>query len=86
MLLFGFPFMVTLLGSLILYVYVYMPDLAPKLVTTMVQQVITGATPPALVCVPMFILSASIITSGESAGRLIKMIKTFVGHLPGGCP
>jgi tripartite ATP-independent transporter DctM subunit len=86
MLLFGFPFMVTLLGSLILYVYVYMPDFAPKLITTMVQQVITGVTPPALVCVPMFILSASIITSGESSGRLIRMIKTFVGHLPGGLP
>ncbi|MEJ2474718.1 MAG: TRAP transporter large permease [Desulfobacterales bacterium] len=86
MLLLGFPFMVTLLGSLILYVYVYMPDFAPKLVTTMVQQVITGVTPPALVCVPMFILSASIITSGKSAGRLIQMIKTFVGHLPGGLP
>ncbi len=86
MLLLGFPFMVTLLGSLILYVYVYMPDFAPKLVTTMVQQVITGVTPPALVCVPMFILSASIITSGKSASRLIRMIKTFVGHLPGGLP
>ncbi len=86
MLLFGFPFMVTLLGSLILYVYVYMPDFAPKLVITMVQQVITGVTPPALVCVPMFILSASIITSGESAGRLIRMLKAFVGHLPGGLP
>ena len=86
MLLFGFPFMVTLLGSLILYVYVYMPDFAPKLVVTMVQQVITGVTPPALVCVPMFILSASIITSGESAARLIRMLKAFVGHLPGGLP
>ena len=86
MLLFGFPFMVTLLGSLILYVYVYMPDFAPKLVVTMVQQVITGVTPPALVCVPMFILSASIITSGESAARLIRMIKAFVGHMPGGLP
>ena len=86
MLLIGFPFMVTLLGSLILYVYVYMPGIAPKLVTTMVQQVITGVTPPALVCVPMFILSASIITSGKSARRLIQMIKAFVGHLPGGLP
>ena len=86
MLLFGFPFMVTLLGSLMLYIYVYMPDFASKLMVTMVQQVITGVTPPALVCVPMFILSASIITSGESAGRLIRMIKAFVGHLPGGLP
>ncbi len=86
MLLFGFPFMVTLIGSLALYIYIYMPDFAPKLMVTMVQQVINGVTPPALVCVPMFILSASIITSGESAGRLIRMIKAFVGHLPGGLP
>jgi len=86
MLLFGFPFMVTLLGSLILYLVVYMPDFAPKMIITMVQQVITGITPSALVCVPMFILSASIITSGESAGRLIRMLKVFVGHLPGGLP
>ena len=86
MLLFGFPFMVTLLGSLILYLVVYMPDFAPKMIITMVQQVITGVTPPALVCVPMFILSASIITSGESAGRLIRMLKVFLGHLPGGLP
>ncbi|MEJ2662188.1 MAG: TRAP transporter large permease subunit, partial [Desulfobacteraceae bacterium] len=86
MLLFGFPFMVTLLGSLILYLVVYMPDFAPRMIITMVQQVITGVTPPALVCVPMFILSASIITSGESASRLIRMLKVFVGHLPGGLP
>jgi tripartite ATP-independent transporter DctM subunit len=86
MLLLGFPFMVTLLGSLILYIAVYMPEFAPKMMITMVQQVIAGVTPPALVCVPMFILSASIITSGESATRLIRMIKVFVGHLPGGLP
>lgn len=86
MLLFGFPFMVTLLGSLILYIYIYMPDFAPRLMMTMVQQVITGVTPPALVCVPMFILAASLVTSGQSAGRMIHMIKTFVGHLPGGLP
>jgi tripartite ATP-independent transporter DctM subunit len=71
---------------LILYIAVYMPEFAPKMLVTMVQQVIAGVTPPALVCVPMFILSASIITSGESATRLIRMIKVFVGHLPGGLP
>jgi TRAP-type uncharacterized transport system fused permease subunit len=63
-----------------------MPDFAPRMIITMVQQIITGVTPSALVCVPMFILSASIITSGESAGRLIRMLKVFVGHLPGGLP
>jgi tripartite ATP-independent transporter DctM subunit len=84
MLLFGFPFMVTLLGSLILYLMIYMPDMADAMIIAMVQQIIAGVSQPALVCVPMFILSASIITSGESAGRLILMIKVFVGHLPGG--
>jgi len=86
MLLLGFPFMVTLLGSLLLYLFVYMPEVAPRMMITMVQQVIAGVTPPALVCVPMFILSASLITSGTSAKRLITMLKVFVGHLPGGLP
>lgn len=86
MLLFGFPFMVTFLGSLLLYVYIYLPDSAPDLVATMVQQVITGVTPEALVCVPMFILAASLATSGESAARLIRMLKAFFGHVTGGLP
>ena len=86
MLLFGFPFMVTLLGSLILYLWLYMPEMAPTMLVAMVQQLLTGMTSPALVCVPMFVLSAHIITDGESAGRLIRMIKAFVGHLPGGLP
>lgn len=84
MLLFGFPFMVTLLGSLILYLLIYMPDMAGVMIPAMVQQILSGVSQPALVCVPMFILSASIITSGKSAGRLIRMLRVFVGHLPGG--
>ncbi len=86
MLLLGVPFMVTLLGSLMLYIFTYSGDSAPRIMMTMVQQVMSGITPPALVCVPMFILAASIITSGKSATKLIDMIKAFVGHLPGGLP
>lgn len=83
MLLFGFPFMIVLLGSLILYITVYMPGFN---FLVLVQQVLTGVTPPALVCVPMFILAANIITSGRSAEKLINMVKSFVGHIPGGLP
>jgi len=83
MLLFGFPFMVVLLGSLILYITVYMPGFN---FLVLVQQILTGVTPPALVCVPMFILAANIITSGKSAEKLIEMVKSFVGHVPGGLP
>ncbi|MEJ2492273.1 MAG: TRAP transporter large permease [Desulfuromonadales bacterium] len=83
MLLLGFPFMVVLLGSLILYILVYMPFMNPSV---LMQQILTGVTPAALVCVPMFILSANLITSGRSAQKLIRMVQAFVGHLPGGLP
>lgn len=83
MLLLGFPFMVVLLASLILYITVYMPGFN---FIVIVQQILTGVTPPALVCVPMFILAANIITSGRSAEKLIEMVKSFVGHIPGGLP
>lgn len=83
MLLLGFPFMVVLLGSLILYISIYMPNMSSSV---LVQQVLTGFTPAALVCVPMFILAANLITSGKSAQKLIRMVQTFVGHLPGGLP
>ena len=77
MLLLGFPFMVVLLGSLLLYVFFYMPGFNFNF---LVQQVITGIVPPALVCVPMFILAANIMTSGQAASKLINMVKSFVGH------
>ena len=83
MLLFGFPFMVVLLGSLILYIYTYMPGFQFAI---LVQQVLTGVTPSAMVCIPMFILSANLITSGKSAEKLIRMVRSFVGHIPGGLP
>ncbi len=81
-LLFGFPFMVVLLGSLIIYVTFQMPGF--DFSNVIVQQVVTGIIPPSLVAVPMFILAANIITSGQAAKRLIRMVKAFLGHIPGG--
>ena len=81
MLFLGFPFMVLILGSLLLFISLNYPGFN---LTVLVQQVVTGMSPPALVCVPMFILGASIITSGKAAKRLINMIKSFMGHIPGG--
>lgn len=81
MLLLGFPFMVVILGSLLLHINIAFPSFN---FTVLVQQLVTGMTPPALVCVPMFILGANIITSGEAAPRLINMVKSFVGHIHGG--
>lgn len=81
MLLLGFPFMIVILGSLLLYLGIEMPMMNTQIV---VQQIISGFIPPALVCVPMFILGANIITSGQAAKRLISMIRVFMGHIPGG--
>ena len=84
MLLMGFPFMVLILGSLLLHVNIAMPSF--NFSNVLVQQVLNGLTPPALQAVPMFILGANIITSGQAAPRLINMVKSFVGHIPGGLP
>ncbi len=83
MLLMGFPFMVLILGSLMLQLEVNMPMFNMNVI---VQQVLTGLTPPALQAVPMFILGAAILTSGKAARRLINMVRVMVGHIPGGLP
>lgn len=81
MLLAGFPFMVLILGSLMLHIGIVEPLFNMRVI---VQQVLTGMSPPALQAVPMFILGASILTSGKAARRLINMVRVMVGHLPGG--
>jgi len=83
MLLMGFPFMVLILGSLMLQLEVNMPMFNMNVI---VQQVLTGLTPPALQAVPMFILGAAILTTGKAARRLINMVRVMVGHVPGGLP
>lgn len=82
MLLMGFPFMVLILGSLLLHVEIAMPSF--NFSNVLVQQVLTGLTPPSLQAVPMFILGAGILTSGQAARRLIDMVRVMVGHVPGG--
>ncbi len=79
----GYPFMIILLGALLLGLTIYLPGFN---LTMLVQQVLTGMKPFALLCIPMFILAAAIITTGESAKRLIRVIRTFIGHIPGGLP
>lgn len=81
MLLLGFPFVITLIAPLMVYLGVEMPLVNPQVI---IQQMINGFAAPSLVCVPMFILAANIMTSGKAANRLVEMIRVFVGHIPGG--
>jgi len=80
LLLLGFPMMIPLIAGCFVAFFLYMP-VPPEI---MVQQMLGGIRPAALVAVPMFIFAADIITKGHSADRLIDLVMRFVGHLRGG--
>ncbi|HAT84992.1 MAG TPA: C4-dicarboxylate ABC transporter permease [Rhizobiales bacterium] len=52
----------------------------------MIQQMVTGISPNALIAVPMFILAADIMARGHTAHNLLGLVEAFVGHLRGGLP
>lgn len=81
LLLMGFPMMMPLLAAALLAFVIYMPDLSLQVV---IQQMIGGVKPSALIAVPMFILAADIITRGHSADRLVDVVMRFMGHIRGG--
>jgi tripartite ATP-independent transporter DctM subunit len=80
LLLLGFPMMIPLIAGAFIAFFIYLPVPAE----IMVQQMVAGIRPAALVAVPMFILAADIITKGHSADRLIDLVMRFVGHMRGG--
>jgi TRAP-type mannitol/chloroaromatic compound transport system permease large subunit len=79
----GFPFMVILIATFLVVSFFFFPDLNLNI---LVQQILGGIKPASLVCVPMFILAANIVTSGQAARRMINMVRAFLGHLFGGLP
>lgn len=82
-LLLGFPMMVPLLVASFAAFVCYYPSMSPAI---MVQQIIGGISPAALIAVPMFIFAADIMTKGQTANRLMELVMAFVGHLRGGLP
>ena len=81
LLLAGFPMLIPLLGATMLGFFVFFSGMKPEI---MIQQIIGGIKPSALIAVPMFIFAADIITKGHSADRLLDLVMRFVGHLKGG--
>lgn len=79
----GFPFMVVLIATFLVVSFFFFPDLNLNI---LVQQILGGIKPASLVCVPMFILAANIITSGQAARKMINMVKVYLGHIYGGMP
>ncbi|UTW05771.1 TRAP transporter large permease [Pseudomonas benzenivorans] len=80
LLLAGFPMMTTLLAAAAAG-FMFFFTMGPEFI---VQQMIAGIRPAALVAVPMFILAADIITRGATANRLLDVAMAFVGHVRGG--
>lgn len=81
LLLLGFPMMIPLIAAVVIGFFFYFSGMRPEI---MIQQMIGGIQPAALIAVPMFILAADIITKGHSANRLLDLVMSFVGHVRGG--
>jgi tripartite ATP-independent transporter DctM subunit len=81
LLLMGFPMKMPLISAAVLGFIVYMPNLSLQII---IQQMIGGVKPGALIAIPMFILAADVITRGHSADRLIDVVMRFMGHIRGG--
>ena len=79
----GYPMKVPLTVAALFVVTLWFPGAAPE---TLVQQMIGGVQPAALIAVPMFIFAAQIMTQGQAADRLLDMVMRFVGHVRGGLP
>ncbi|WP_300673301.1 TRAP transporter large permease [Desulfoluna sp.] len=81
LLLMGFPMMMTMLLSTLVYVLMYTPMVQPFIV---VQQMMLGVQAPVLMAIPMFILAADIMSKGQTSERLLDFVESLVGHRSGG--
>lgn len=81
LLLLGFPMMIPLIAATLVGFVVFFPMMP---MDNMIQQMIGGVKPTALIAVPMFILAADIVTKGHTADRLLDLVMKFVGHVRGG--
>ena len=81
LLLAGFPMKMPLISAAVLGFLIFFPHMNMQI---LIQQMIGGVKPSALVAVPMFILAADIITRGHSANRLVDLVMAFMGHIRGG--
>ena len=79
----GVPFVVLIPASIILTTIFFIPGVDFYI---LVQQMVSGVRSPVLLAIPLFILAANIITSGESSTRLVRAVKSSIGHLRGGLP
>lgn len=83
LLLLGFPMMIPLIAGTTFGIFLLFDGDFTKM-EFLIQQMMGGIRPAALIAVPMFILSADIMTRGKSAEKLIDLVMAFVRHIKGG--
>jgi len=81
LLILGFPMMIPLIAATLIGFFVFFSGMRPEII---IQQMVGGVQPAALIAVPMFIFAADIVTKGEAADRLLDLVMRFVGHVRGG--
>lgn len=89
-----------LVVPMVLLLFLSYPMVVPLVVATLIglvhfsqsdtgvviQQMVTGISPNALIAVPMFILAADIMARGHTANNLLGLIQAYVGHRRAGLP
>ena len=90
----------TLVVAMVVLLFLSYPMVVPLAVATLIglvhfsqsdtgviiQQMVTGISPNALIAVPMFIFAADIMARGHTANNLLGLIEAFVGHRRAGLP
>lgn len=77
----GFPMIMPLLATALVTMIFYLPNVEPLII---IQQLVGGVRSYVLLAIPMFILAADIMSTGETANRLVDFVKSFIGHIRGG--
>lgn len=77
----GFPMVIGLGLAALATILIMFPDLG---FTVAMQQMYVGLNSFTLMAIPMFMLAAEIMSSGQCADRLLRLVRVFLGHMPGG--
>lgn len=77
----GIPMMIGMTSGALISVMAVFPELELEMA---VQQLYVGVSSYVLLAVPMFMLAAEIMCAGECANRLLNLVRSLLGHLPGG--
>ena len=77
----GFPKLVAMILAPLVVMLIWYPFLDPML---LVQQLVSGVNSFVMLAIPLFIFAADIMSRGQIASRMINMVRSCMGRLPGG--